>query len=154
MRSAKDAFLLKEWLAGDADARLATDASLSDGVSCDSDGCVTPLADGAFVALTLQPDGFTDDCLRAAVIVTTRQPPSDCRALVINRDQLMRNGATTLQRTANGFSIDAIRPRGVDRPWAPAIADDSETEVAGNRVTPARPVDATPVETDLQPEDQ
>jgi competence protein ComEC len=153
MRSAKDAFLLKEWLAGDADARLATDASLSDGVSCDSDGCVTPLADGAFIALTLQPDGFIDDCLRAAVIVTTRQPPSDCRALVINRDQLMRNGAMTLQRTANGFSIDAIRPRGVDRPWAPAIADDTETEVASKRVTPARPVDATPVETDIQPED-
>ena len=31
----RDAFLLKEWLAADADPRAATDASLAEGVSCD-----------------------------------------------------------------------------------------------------------------------
>ena len=31
----------KEWLAADADARQAGDASLADGVSCDDSGCVT-----------------------------------------------------------------------------------------------------------------
>ena len=36
-------FLSKEWLGGDADARLPTDASLSEGVSCDRCG----LRDGA-----------------------------------------------------------------------------------------------------------
>jgi competence protein ComEC len=35
MRTAKDAFLLKEWLAADADARQPGDASLADGISCD-----------------------------------------------------------------------------------------------------------------------
>src|ERR1700761_1970971 len=35
MRTGKDAFLIREWLAADADARLASDASLADGVSCD-----------------------------------------------------------------------------------------------------------------------
>jgi competence protein ComEC len=40
MKTAKDAFLLKEWLAADADARQAGDASLADGVSCDDVGCV------------------------------------------------------------------------------------------------------------------
>ena len=35
MRSGKDAFLTKEWLAADSDARNAADASLADGVSCD-----------------------------------------------------------------------------------------------------------------------
>src|SRR5450631_3183806 len=34
MRTARDAFLLKEWLAADADSRLGTDPSLSEGVSC------------------------------------------------------------------------------------------------------------------------
>ncbi len=38
MRTAKDAFLVREWLAADADARLSTDASLADGVSCDEAG--------------------------------------------------------------------------------------------------------------------
>src|SRR5690348_537368 len=51
MRSAKDAFLLKEWLAADADARDAGDASLSTGISCDDAGCILPLPDGAFVSL-------------------------------------------------------------------------------------------------------
>src|SRR6476646_4957667 len=35
MRTAKDGFLLKEWLAADADGRQPTDASLAEGVSCD-----------------------------------------------------------------------------------------------------------------------
>ena len=48
MRTAKDAFLLKEWLAADADPRLPTDPSLGEGVSCDEAGCVAPMADGAF----------------------------------------------------------------------------------------------------------
>src|SRR5712692_6187455 len=51
MRTAKDAFLLKEWLAADADGRQPTDASLAEGVSCDEAGCVTQMADGAFVTL-------------------------------------------------------------------------------------------------------
>src|SRR6185312_153138 len=34
MRTAKDTFLVKEWLAADADARDAADGSLADGVSC------------------------------------------------------------------------------------------------------------------------
>src|SRR4051812_15511023 len=54
MRSAKDAFLLKEWLAADADARLVGDPSLGDGVSCDDAGCVTQLQGGGLVALTLR----------------------------------------------------------------------------------------------------
>jgi competence protein ComEC len=43
MRTAKDAFLQKEWLAADADARQAGDASLGEGVSCDEAGCVAQL---------------------------------------------------------------------------------------------------------------
>jgi hypothetical protein len=35
MRTAKDAFLLKEWLSADADGRQPADASLAEGVSCD-----------------------------------------------------------------------------------------------------------------------
>src|SRR5207342_2184391 len=58
LRNGKDAFAVKEWLAADADARSAADASLGDGVSCDKAGCVTQTADGAFVALSLWPDAL------------------------------------------------------------------------------------------------
>jgi competence protein ComEC len=50
MRTTKDAFLFKEWLAADADARGLADPSLSQGVSCDETGCVVPKADGALGA--------------------------------------------------------------------------------------------------------
>jgi competence protein ComEC len=43
MRSAKDSFLIKEWLAADADVRPADDASLAEGVSCDEAGCVAQM---------------------------------------------------------------------------------------------------------------
>jgi competence protein ComEC len=159
MRSAKDAFLLKEWLAGDADARLPADLSLNDAVACDDDGCVTALADGRLVALTLQPAAFADDCSHAVVIVTTRQAPDDCRALVIDQDRLRMGGAMTLRRSGDGFKTEAIRPRGVDRPWSPAVEDEPTPAAVENAVrTPGvavkRPVDATPAETDLQPDEQ
>ena len=78
MRTAKDAFLLKEWLAADADPRLAVDPSLAEGVSCDEAGCVAQLADDTLVALALRPEALADDCERAALVVTARQPPPAC----------------------------------------------------------------------------
>src|ERR1700716_2937263 len=90
MRAAKDAFLVKEWLAADADARQPGDASLADGVSCDEAGCVAQLPDGGFVALVLRPEALADNCTRAAVIVTTRQASPDCAALVIDQERLQK----------------------------------------------------------------
>jgi competence protein ComEC len=154
MRTAKDAFLVKEWLGADADARLPADASLGDGVSCDPSGCVTMLRDGALVALTLQPDAFSDDCERAVLIVTVRQPPADCRATVIDRETLRGQGATSLHRFGDGFVIEASRARGLDRPWARGPIEIKEAEASTGNGSRSRPVDATPAETDLQPGDQ
>jgi competence protein ComEC len=153
MKTAKDAFLLKEWLAADADARLPGDASLGEGVSCDEAGCIAQLPDGAFVALVLRPEALGDDCARAAVIVTARQAPPACAALVIDRDRLQKHAATALRRTRGGFAIDAVRPKGVDRPWSPAVGDEAEQERSYAPPATARPVDATPAEADLQAEE-
>jgi competence protein ComEC len=153
MRTAKDTFLVKEWLAADADARLPGDASLGEGVSCDEAGCVTQLPDGAFVALVLRPEALTDDCERAAVIVTARQASPACGALVIDGERLQKQAATALRRTRGGFAIDAVRPNGVNRPWSPAIGEPAEPENSTSRPATPRPVDATPVEADLQAED-
>jgi competence protein ComEC len=154
MRTAKDAFLVKEWLAADADARQPTDPSLAEGVSCDEAGCVAQLADGAFVALALRPDALSDDCEHAALLVTARQAPSSCPSPVMSGERLRRQGAMALRRTAAGFAIDAVKPKGVDRPWSPAVAGESEieTSLASRPATP-RAVDATPAEADLQAEE-
>lgn len=152
MQTRKDAFLVREWLTADADARTAGDTSTVDGVSCDDTGCVVQTGEGAFVALSIAPEAFADDCARAAVIVTTRQAPADCKAVVLDRNVLQRQGPLALFSTQNGYSITAAKPRGVDRPWSPAVAD-AEPDTPASKSTQSRPVDATPAETDLQPDD-
>lgn len=154
MRTGKDAFLVKEWLAADADPRQPTDASLAEGVSCDGAGCVAQMADGAFVALALKPDALRDDCERAALLVTARQASPSCPSAVIDRERLRRQGAMALMRTGSGFAADANRRNGVDRPWSPAIGGDGEAEATlAPRLTAPKAVDATPAEADLQAED-
>ena len=154
MRTARDAFLLREWLAADADPRLPTDASLADGVSCDEAGCVTPLTGGGLVALSLQPEALADDCERTALLVTARQAPPSCSSSVMSADRLREQGATALRRAGSGFAVDAVRPGGVDRPWSPAPAGTAEPDTA-RAPKPATPraVDATPPEAEQQGED-
>jgi competence protein ComEC len=103
IRTNKDSFLLKEWLAADADPRDAGSASLSDGVSCDESGCVTPLADGRMIALALRIDALADDCSRAALVVTARPAPPDCAAMVVDRQRLASQGGRRLP-PARGIS--------------------------------------------------
>ena len=154
MRTAKDTFLVKEWLAADADPRLPGDASLADGVSCDEAGCVTQSADGGLVALALRPDAWSDDCERAALVVAARQAPPSCPAPVIGQDRLRRQGAMALRRSRDGFALEAVKPKGIDRPWSPATAGDTEAEPnLATRPAAPRAVDATPAEADQQIED-
>lgn len=154
IRTGKDAFLLKEWLAADADARDAGDASLADGVSCDEAGCVTPLADGRLVALALRADALAEDCSRAALVVSAKPAAPDCAAMVIDRERLQPLGALALMRNGDGFALSPVRPRGANRPWSPASAGDGNVELSlVPRPAASRNADATPSEADLQAEE-
>jgi competence protein ComEC len=153
MRTAKDAFLLKEWLAADADPRGPADPSLADGVSCDEAGCVSEMAGGGLVALALKPEALSDDCARAALLVTARQAPASCSSALMSGDHWRRQGAIALWRRRDSYAADAVRPRGADRPWSPAMAEDGETEPGLVRPASPRAVDATPAEADLQAEE-
>jgi len=154
-KGSRDAFLLKEWLASDADARTAADASLTSGVSCDDLGCVMQGAGGGLVAQALRPEALSDDCERAALIVTLQQAPASCAASVIDADRLRRQGALALRRGRDGFVVEAVKPKGIDRPWSPAAASEREADatVLAPRVVPPRAIDATPAEADLQAEE-
>jgi competence protein ComEC len=151
MRTGKDAFLTREWLAADADARDAADPSLADGVSCDDGACVVEMVRGGFVAQSLRGDALADDCERAMLVVTSRQPPADCAASVIDQQRLRRQGALALWRKAGGFDVEAAKPRGFDRPWSPAIEGegDADSFIAARPSAP-RAKDATPSEADVQ----
>ena len=138
IRTAKDTFMVREWLAADADGRPPSNPTLAEGVSCDDAGCVAEMAGGGIVALAQRPEALEDDCTRAEVIVTPWQAPAGCGAEVIDRDRLQREGALALRRTQgsghgqgrHNFAVDAIRPAGVDRPWSPAPGGDKPPHIA------------------------
>ena len=154
-KGTRDAFLLREWMAADADPRTATDASLTAGVSCDDHGCVMQSAGGAFIAQALRAEALADDCERAALIVTTRPAPAGCAASVIDSGRLRRQGAMALRRSREGFVVESVRPGGIDRPWSPAAADEggADATVLARPATTPRAIDATPSEADLQAEE-
>ncbi|MBB4259703.1 competence protein ComEC [Bradyrhizobium sp. CIR3A] len=153
IRAGKDNFLLKEWLSADADPRDAGSSALASGISCDESGCVTPLADGRLVALASRIDALADDCSRATLVVTSRPAPPDCAAMVVDRQRLARQGALALTQRGDGFSVQAVRASGTNRPWSPAGVGEGDFD--GSLVPKAAPRtrDATPSETDLQADD-
>ena len=88
--------------------------SIASGATLDLNGVsqtIAGLADGAFVALSLRAEAFGDDCRRAVLLVTMRPAPTDCRASVIDRDRLQRQGTLALRRDRGGFFLEAVRPR-------------------------------------------
>ena len=143
----RDTFAMKEWLAADADARGAKEESLRAGVRCDDVGCIGRLADGRFVTMVTAVEGFAEDCARAAVVLSPREAPGVCGALLLDRNKLAGQGATALYRDGKDFTLRVARPSGYARPWAPALPSANETER-----TPARPAsrDATPRSEDLE----
>ena len=148
-RGSRDAFAAREWLAADGDARLPDDATLAEGFRCDASGCIARLADGRLVSQVLAADAFEEDCRRAAIVVTAREAPPACQALVVDRTVSRARGAITIRRNGEGWDVTAARPKGQDRPWARAAAEPAETLAPA----PSRPQprDATPRTEDLEP---
>jgi competence protein ComEC len=146
-RSARDAVAIKEWLAADGDARLPNDTTLGEGFRCDVTGCIGRLADGKLVSHVLRPEAFEEDCQRAVAVVTSREAPAECKALVIDRKVSRSSGAMALRWNGEGFEIAAARPAGHDRPWARASTAPDEAVLPATRPQ-AR--DATPRAEDLE----
>jgi competence protein ComEC len=155
MQTKKDVFALRAWLAADGDARTADDATLALGARCDDAGCAVLMADGRYVSIAKRADAFADDCEKAAVIVTARQPPPACKARVFDQQRLQQTGSVALYGRDGVFAAQAVRPAGSNRPWAQNALDAEEAgEVAVVRTTSSRPADATPSVESLPPEDQ
>jgi competence protein ComEC len=151
IKSGSDSFALREWLAADADARTVKDDTLANGIRCDASGCIGRLRDGSLVAFAKTIDAFAEDCRRAALVVSPREAPADCAALVIDRPVWRRSGAMALRRIGQGFEITASRPAGYARPWAGTLGQSGEAsgEVRSTATRP-RARDATPNPEDLE----
>ncbi len=145
LASGRDTFAIKEWLAADGDSRKPGDASLKDGVRCDTIGCTATLANGRLVAFARSPEAFEEDCARAAAVLSPREAPAVCQASLIDRRVWRARGATALFWNGDNFAQAAAHPANVDRPWARAVRS-HRTDASDNAPSPRRPSipDATP----------
>lgn len=149
LQRARDSFAVREWLAADGDMRGTTGAELDDGVRCDATGCTATLRDGRTVAFALSVEAFSEDCARAAIVLSSRTAPGTCRTTFIDRPAWQRHGAAALYINGDGFDIAVSRPVTQDRPWARARATTArDAQASANARRPQR--DATPRAEDLE----
>lgn len=153
MQGGRDNFAVREWPAADADARLPTDKTLSEGFRCDGAGCIGRLADGGLVALARVPSAFAEDCRVALVVASPRAAPPDCGALVVDRNVLRSNGAIALRQVGHQWEIKVARPSGMVRPWVRMAAPAEDATELPATIPRASARDATPRAEDLQPGD-
>jgi hypothetical protein len=144
------AFLARRRAFGFAIALGFAAIAAGDGVKCDAAGCIGRLFDGRLVSKALSAEAFAEDCAHAAVVVSSREAPGDCAALLIDRKAWRADGAIALRWTGNRFELSAARPARYERPWAPAPHEPASTAQA-----PTRPAasDATPLVEDMEPGD-
>ncbi len=113
-------FELKRWLEHDGDAREASDAAGGHVFRCDGSGC-TATVKGALVAVARHPSAFTDDCVKARVVVAPYPAPEGCKgpAAVVDFPALRREGTHALYFDDSGaIRIDTVAARRGDRPWS------------------------------------
>lgn len=137
VRSGSDIFVVREWLAADADARTPKDQSLSDGIACDGAGCVGRLPDGSLVAIARTIEAFEEDCGRAVLVVSANDAPPECAAPVVDRRIWRRSGAMALRRVGERFETAVARPVGYERPWARTVSEGNVAETGGPRLPQA-----------------
>jgi competence protein ComEC len=146
LHSGRDTFATREWLAADGDERTVKDASLKAGVRCDEVGCIGGLKDGRLVSVALAPEAVSEDCARATVVISAREAPAGCAAILIDRNVWRNQGAIALRWAGDRFELSAARPPSYARPWARAPV------VPARAASPAQPAsrDATPRDEDLE----
>ena len=111
-------FVLQQWLAADGDSRSPDDPTLRAGIACDRLACVAQTADKRTVSYTRERLAIIEDCQRADLVVTAIPWGGTCKARLVERMTLSRDGATSLYRTASGWSSHAAEQSGSERPWS------------------------------------
>jgi competence protein ComEC len=142
LQAGRDSFALRDWLAADGDARDRKDASLKTGIRCDAIGCTGRFSNGKVAAFSETIEALAEDCLRAAVVVTTREAPAKCEALLIDRPAWRAGGASALRWTTEGPILEWARPAGEQRPWS-GLQAQAHTATPSATQRPAQR-DATP----------
>jgi competence protein ComEC len=151
LRAGRDTFAIKEWLAADADARLPKDESLGNGVACDAVGCIGNLGDNRLISMAMGIEAFAEDCARAAVVISDRERPAQCNAMLVDRAVWQSFGAVALRWTGDRFTQTVALPPSQNRPWTHRARPISEKADPPRRQSPR---EAEPHQDDLTADDQ
>ncbi|TXN00277.1 ComEC family competence protein [Methylobacterium sp. WL64] len=139
------AFVMEQWLKADGDGRSAKaviQASSAVG-RCDRLGCTASLPDGRAVALVRDRRAFTEDCARAALLISRLAAPPTCTGpLVIDRRVLAERGAVALRADRDGFTARYTRDTGRTVPWRASPASRPSPVPQPKVVTPSEPIPA------------
>ncbi|WP_248313211.1 ComEC/Rec2 family competence protein [Bosea sp. F3-2] len=111
-------FVLQQWLAADGDRRSPDDPTLRAGIACDALGCVAKIADGRTVSYARERLAIIEDCRRADLVVTAIPWNGTCKARLVDRMALSRDGATSLYRAGAGWSSHISERASAERPWS------------------------------------
>lgn len=136
------AFVLQQWLNADGDSRKPTDPSLREGATCDGQGCVIATADGRSVSFVRDRPALVEDCRRADLVVTPIPWSASCKAMLIDRTALSRDGATALTRSTTILPGQPL--------WRRLAAEGGDDGRPWNR---RRPQPAAPASPAAQPAD-
>lgn len=134
-------FVLQQWLAADGDSRSPDDPSLRAGIACDTLACIARTADGRSISYARDRLAIIEDCLRADLVVTAIPWSAACKARLIDRTALSRDGATSLYRSGNGWSSRISERHGSDRLWD-RRREIRRTPAASNATPASAPPDA------------
>ncbi len=110
-------FVLQQWLTADGDGRAPTDPSLRDGAQCDAGGCVVKARDGRAIAFASHRIALIEDCRRADLVVTPIPWTGICKAKLIDRIALGRDGATAMRLRGGGWDRTIAERPDAQRPW-------------------------------------
>ena len=151
LHAGRDSFTLRDWLAADGDSRILKDDSLKAGVRCDAIGCAGRFANGKVAAFSETIEALAEDCSRAAVVVTPREAPAKCQALLIDRASWRARGASSLRWTSGAPILEWARPAGEERPWSGLRAPTTIAVPSATRRPAQR--DATPPDSAREADD-
>jgi competence protein ComEC len=110
-------FVLQQWLTADGDGRSPMDPTLREGARCDSGGCIVRAGDGRSIAFASDRVTVIEDCRRADLVVTPIPWTGACRAKLIDRIALGRDGATAMRLAGGGWDRTISERPDAQRPW-------------------------------------
>ncbi|MFN3673678.1 MAG: competence protein ComEC, partial [Bosea sp. (in: a-proteobacteria)] len=80
-------------------------------------GCVIRARDGRFIAYATDRVALIEDCRRADLVVTPIPWSAACKAKLIDRMALARDGATAMRIRGGRWSQTIAERPDADRPW-------------------------------------